>query len=51
LDTGKRFLMEGNYWKDTYWGVCNGDGDNRLGEMLMRVRREIRATESEQLQF
>lgn len=35
-------LIEGNTWNDTYWGVCNGVGKNRLGEILMQVREEIR---------
>lgn len=41
LDTGNRLLVEGNWWKDTTWGVSNGRGENRLGEILMRVRREL----------
>lgn len=35
-------LVEGNYWGDTYWGVCNGRGQNKLGRMLMQVREELR---------
>ena len=31
-------LVEGNTWNDTYWGVCNGKGENRLGELLMDIR-------------
>jgi hypothetical protein len=34
-------LVEGNNWNDTYWGVCNGIGQNKLGKILMRVRKEI----------
>jgi hypothetical protein len=34
-------LVEGNDWNDTYWGVCNGIGQNKLGKILMRVRKEI----------
>ncbi|KKL91382.1 hypothetical protein LCGC14_1895220 [marine sediment metagenome] len=41
LDTGDRVLIEGNAWRDTYWGVCNGIGENHLGKLLMRVRDEI----------
>lgn len=39
--TGDAELIEGNTWGDTVWGVCNGSGENRLGEILMRVRSEI----------
>lgn len=42
LHTGDAELIEGNNHKDTYWGVCNGSGKNRLGHLLMRVRDEIR---------
>lgn len=36
--TGDAELIEGNWWGDTYWGVCNGVGENHLGKLLMRVR-------------
>jgi ribA/ribD-fused uncharacterized protein len=41
LDTGDAELIEGNTWGDTYWGVCNGIGQNRLGVLLMKVRSEL----------
>lgn len=28
MDTGDAILIEGNYWNDTYWGKCNGEGQN-----------------------
>lgn len=42
LATGDRKLIEGNHWNDRYWGVCNGTGQNRLGEILMKIRAELR---------
>ena len=42
LMTGDEELVEGNYWKDYYWGVCNGRGLNHLGIILMKIREEIR---------
>lgn len=39
--TYPRELIEGNYWGDTYWGVHNGKGENKLGKILMRVRQEL----------
>lgn len=42
--TGHQELIEGNTWGDTYWGVCNGVGENKLGKMLMLVREELNAT-------
>jgi hypothetical protein len=40
LSTGNQELQEGNKWNDTYWGVCNGRGLNKLGKLLMQVREE-----------
>lgn len=42
LDTGNEELIEGNTWDDTYWGVCNGVGQNRLGKILMRIRQNLK---------
>ena len=36
-------LEEGNTWGDRVWGVCQGQGENRLGKILMKVREELRA--------
>lgn len=33
-------LIEGNWWGDTYWGVCRGQGQNHLGRLLMQIRQE-----------
>jgi ribA/ribD-fused uncharacterized protein len=44
LDTGTAELVEGNTWNDTFWGVCNGIGQNWLGKILMEVRDQVRAT-------
>lgn len=40
--TGEKELIEGNWWNDTYWGVCNGVGRNQLGKTLMKIREEIK---------
>ncbi len=42
LATGFVELIEGNTWGDTFWGVCNGEGQNMLGKLLMDVRAELR---------
>lgn len=42
LDTGDKILIEGNTWNNTCWGICNGKEKNYLGQILMRVRKEIR---------
>ena len=44
LDTGDSELIEGNYWHDTFWGVCRGEGENHFGKILMKVRGELRKT-------
>lgn len=41
LLTGSAKLVEGNTWGDTYWGVCNGVGENHLGRLLMELRAEL----------
>ena len=38
IETGDAELIEGNTWGDTYWGVCNGVGENNLGKILMNIR-------------
>lgn len=38
ISTGKRKLVEDNNWGDTFWGVCNGKGENNLGKLLMVIR-------------
>jgi len=43
LDTGDIELLEGNNWGDKTWGVCNGEGSNWLGKILMQVRIELRS--------
>lgn len=44
LATGDLYLEETNYWKDIFWGVCNGVGENNLGKTLMRIREKIKWT-------
>lgn len=41
--TGDAILEEGNTWGDTYWGICNGQGENRLGKLLMQIRDSLPA--------
>lgn len=38
LFTEDEYLEETNTWKDTFWGVYNGIGENNLGKILMRTR-------------
>ncbi len=42
LATGDAELIEGNFWNDVEWGVCNGIGQNKLGLALQALRKEIR---------
>ncbi|MGH8792470.1 MAG: GTP cyclohydrolase II [Stackebrandtia sp.] len=41
LDTGDAQLIEGNTWGDVFWGVCDGVGENVLGQILMEVRASL----------
>ena len=45
LATGDAYLEETNYWKDTFWGVCDGVGQNHLGKLLMQIRSDLRFVE------
>lgn len=42
LATGEQHLEEGNTWGDKIWGTVNGKGQNNLGKILMKVRKELR---------
>lgn len=41
IETGDSILIEGNTHHDTFWGVCDGVGENNLGKIIMKVRNEI----------
>jgi ribA/ribD-fused uncharacterized protein len=43
LETKDEVLIEGNTWKDTFWGVCKGIGENHLGKILMQIRNELQS--------
>ena len=47
IETHPHELVEGNYWGDTYWGVCNGRGQNKLGMLLMKIRDEFVSLQNE----
>jgi ribA/ribD-fused uncharacterized protein len=42
INTGDAILEEGNTWGDTYWGTVNGIGENYLGKILMKIRKDLR---------
>jgi ribA/ribD-fused uncharacterized protein len=46
LLTGSAILEEGNHWNDTFWGICNGEGHNMLGRILMEVRSGLHKANS-----
>ena len=41
IKTGDAYLEETNTWRDKFWGVFNGQGENHMGKILMRIRKEI----------
>lgn len=41
IDTDDALLIEKNTWGDTFWGVCNGVGQNHLGKILMKIRDDL----------
>lgn len=42
LATGDKYIEETNWWNDKYWGVCNGEGVNMLGNVLMTIRTQLK---------
>lgn len=42
LATGDEDIIEGNWWGDTFWGVCKGTGTNHLGKILMDLRKDLK---------
>lgn len=42
IATGDAHIEESNYWGDTFWGVCKGQGQNHLGKLLMELRTELK---------
>lgn len=43
LETGDQELIEGNNHGDTEWGMVMGEGQNKLGKLLMILRAKLRA--------
>jgi ribA/ribD-fused uncharacterized protein len=45
IETDGYLLVEGNYWKDNFWGVDfkTGIGENKLGMLLMMLREKLLA--------
>jgi ribA/ribD-fused uncharacterized protein len=39
--TRQATLVEGNSWGDKFWGICDGEGANHLGKILMKIRNEL----------
>ena len=33
-------IIEDNAWNDTFWGKCNGKGENNLGKLLTEIAYE-----------
>lgn len=59
LATGDEYLEETNWWDDRYWGFCMGDckrgphkpeGLNKLGHILMKIRKELHGREATETQ-
>lgn len=47
MATKDEYLKEGNWWHDNYWGSClcdkcQGHGQNKLGQILMEIRQQIK---------
>ena len=47
ISTFPSILIEGNTWNDTYWGICNGKGENNLGLILMNIRKILKGEKND----
>ena len=34
-------IVEENTWHDTFWGVCDGKGENHLGRLLEKIKKDL----------
>lgn len=41
VDIREDLITEINDWGDTFWGVCNGVGEDHLGRMLRKIRQDL----------
>lgn len=39
--TGDCYIEETNTWQDTFWGVYNNIGQNKLGKIIMEIRNNL----------
>lgn len=51
LSSGNKYLEETNHWNDKFYGVCNGDGLNVLGKIIMEVRGILRNNPNQKIGF
>lgn len=44
IETGDKFIMEGNWWGDEFWGVNlkNNKGKNYLGKLITTIRNNLK---------
>lgn len=49
LKTGDAEIIHENNWNDTFFGVCNGKGENHLGVLLMDIRKTLQDAAQEPL--
>ena len=41
IETGDAYIEETNHWNNTFFGVCNGIGENHLGKIIMKIRDSL----------
>lgn len=46
IETGNEEIIEENWWGDKFWGICNNEGKNNLGKLLMKIRDELKNEKS-----
>jgi len=47
ISTGDIIIKEHNTWGDKFWGIYGGEGENHLGKILMKIRKEVKESKGE----
>jgi len=43
-------IVEETTWHDTYWGVCDGRGQNNLGKILTKIKNDLQKADKKKLE-
>ena len=47
LATNNEELINETTWENPFWGITNDKGENQLGKILMKIRKELNKEQKE----